>query len=56
MIACRVCAKATVTDGRCTAQEDGAARVLDPVFAAVNNLTTTPLHGVFLKDYTVTDW
>lgn len=37
-------------------QEDGAARVLDPIFSFVNNPTGSPLHGVFLKDYTHSTW
>ncbi len=37
-----------------TTKIDGAARVLDPVFSAVND--AKPLYGLFLKDYKPTSW
>ena len=44
------------------AQEDAAARVLDPVIASVNAAAAdttgkyVPPHGIFLKDYVETQW
>jgi NAD(P)-dependent dehydrogenase (short-subunit alcohol dehydrogenase family) len=35
-------------------EQDGAARVLDPVYAALNG--APPLHSVFLKDYRPASW
>ena len=44
----------------CGAQEDAAARVLDPVIAPVaaaqRGEVVTPPFGVFLKDYKETEW
>lgn len=36
--------------------EDGAARVLDPIYHTENNATHAPLYGRFFKDYVVTGW
>ena len=33
---------------------DAAARILDPVFDALNG--GTPVHGMFLKDYRASEW
>ena len=35
-------------------EEDGAARVLDPVFSHMNQGTTH--HGIFFKDYRSSPW
>jgi NAD(P)-dependent dehydrogenase (short-subunit alcohol dehydrogenase family) len=39
-------------------EEDGASRVLDPIFSYLNAdpKPPTPLHGVFLKDYKESTW
>ena len=36
--------------------EDGAARVLDPVFSYINSHGTVKLYGHFLKDYMKASW
>lgn len=35
---------------------DGAARVLDPIFCAVENPSKSTVYGKFLKDYREVGW
>ena len=35
---------------------DAAARILDPIFAALADDAPPPLHGKFLKDYVPVEW
>jgi len=37
-------------------EEDGAARVLDPVLGALTGRHPVPLHSVFLKDFRPVSW